>query len=160
MTVASCSWVTFPSEASAILFLITINNQRGVVYWLATPFTSFCAIAKSLAYIQHFKCHNLALYIRSTISRFFFISKYNRHYTSELHKGLESSGCGLIADLFHFPAMANIKELVDAKISDNKVMVFSKSYCPFCKMAKQALNETKVKYEILEIEDRSMSWLK
>ena len=55
---------------------------------------------------------------------------------------------------FYFAAMA--KELIDAKISGNKVMVFSKSYCPFCKMAKQALDQTKVKYEVLEIEDRSM----
>ncbi len=43
---------------------------------------------------------------------------------------------------------------VDKQIADNKVMVFSKSYCPFCKMAKTELNNVKAKYEVLEIEDR------
>lgn len=48
------------------------------------------------------------------------------------------------------------KELVDKAIADNKVAVFSKSYCPYCKMAKSALNETGTKYYLLEIEDRGM----
>ena len=44
--------------------------------------------------------------------------------------------------------------LVDKYVEDNKVMVFSKSYCPYCQMAKAALDKTGVKYCILEIEDR------
>lgn len=48
------------------------------------------------------------------------------------------------------------KELIDKAIADNKVAVFSKSYCPYCKMAKSALNETGAKYYLLEIEDRGM----
>lgn len=43
---------------------------------------------------------------------------------------------------------------VDEKIANNKVMVFSKSYCPFCKMAKDALNETGVKYAVVELDER------
>jgi thiol-disulfide isomerase/thioredoxin len=58
--------------------------------------------------------------------------------------------------LFFIIAMAaEAKKLVDQYIADNKVVVFSKSYCPFCQMAKAALNETGVKYFVLELEDRS-----
>ncbi|KAI9566310.1 thioredoxin-like protein [Boletus coccyginus] len=32
--------------------------------------------------------------------------------------------------------MAAIKEFVDKKIADNKIVVFSKSYCPFCSETK------------------------
>ena len=31
------------------------------------------------------------------------------------------------------------QDFVDRKVRDNKVIVFSKSYCPYCKKAKQAL---------------------
>ncbi|XP_002734958.1 glutaredoxin-like [Saccoglossus kowalevskii] len=49
---------------------------------------------------------------------------------------------------------AEVKSFVDAKIKDNKVVVFSKSYCPYCKMAKTALNKYKIALEVIEIEDR------
>ena len=45
------------------------------------------------------------------------------------------------------------KAFVDEKIASDKVVVFSKSYCPFCTKAKTALNSTGVKYTLLEIED-------
>lgn len=32
-----------------------------------------------------------------------------------------------------------VQEYVDREIRENKVMVFSKSTCPYCKMAKKAL---------------------
>ena len=32
--------------------------------------------------------------------------------------------------------------------------MFSKTYCPYCTMAKQALNSVGAKYEVLEIESR------
>ena len=44
-----------------------------------------------------------------------------------------------------------VKSLIDA----NKVMLFSKSYCPFCMMAKDVLKEAGVKnMKVLEIEER------
>ncbi|CAH1254416.1 GLRX2 [Branchiostoma lanceolatum] len=50
------------------------------------------------------------------------------------------------------------KEFVEATIRDNKVVVFSKTYCPYCKMAKQELNKYKGQYKeepvIIEIENR------
>ena len=45
---------------------------------------------------------------------------------------------------------------VDGKVQNNKVMVFSKSYCPYCKMAKDALNSTGVKYELVELDERGV----
>jgi len=52
--------------------------------------------------------------------------------------------------------MADIKNLVDSKIAAKKVMVFSKSYCPYCTMAKKALEKYVVpgeEYEVMEIEN-------
>ena len=37
------------------------------------------------------------------------------------------------------------KALVEEQIKNNKVMVFSKSYCPFCTMAKDALKAAGLK---------------
>ncbi len=48
------------------------------------------------------------------------------------------------------------QQFVDEKVKTNKVMVFSKSYCPFCKMAKEALNETGVKYGLVELDERGI----
>lgn len=48
------------------------------------------------------------------------------------------------------------QQFVDEKIKSNKVMVFSKSYCPFCKMAKEALNDTGVKYGLIELDERGI----
>ncbi|XP_077989263.1 glutaredoxin-1-like [Glandiceps talaboti] len=50
--------------------------------------------------------------------------------------------------------MSKAKEFVDAKIKGNKVVMFSKSYCPYCKMAKKALGNHGVKGDFVEIEDR------
>lgn len=46
---------------------------------------------------------------------------------------------------------ARVKEL----IAGNKVMVFSKSYCPFCKKAKTALNQFTSHYGVLELDSDS-----
>lgn len=53
------------------------------------------------------------------------------------------------------------KVMVDEKIKGKKVMVFSKSYCPFCTKAKKVLQKYVASgvlsledYEILEIEER------
>lgn len=54
--------------------------------------------------------------------------------------------------MFSFAGMA--QKFVDDKVAENKVMVFSKTYCPFCKMAKDVLNETNVKYCLVELDER------
>nr|QZX63202.1 glutaredoxin 2/3-like isoform 1 [Halisarca dujardinii] len=50
--------------------------------------------------------------------------------------------------------MSAVKERVDKIISENKVAVFSKSYCPFCTRVKKILNDAGAKkYFVLEMED-------
>ena len=46
------------------------------------------------------------------------------------------------------------QKLVDDFIANNKVMVFSKSYCPYCSMAKSAFDQTGVTYKALELDER------
>ena len=57
--------------------------------------------------------------------------------------------------------MAAAKTLVDGKIAGKKVMVFSKTYCPFCTKAKNVLQKyissgelQSEDLEVLEIESR------
>lgn len=50
--------------------------------------------------------------------------------------------------------MANVKE-VERIINNNNVVVFSKTWCPYCKAAKAALNESKANYEVVELDNRN-----
>ncbi|XP_013378772.1 glutaredoxin-1 [Lingula anatina] len=51
--------------------------------------------------------------------------------------------------------MADVKKMIDAKINSKKVVVYSKTYCPFCKKAKDVLKQYNIPedIEIIEIED-------
>ena len=49
---------------------------------------------------------------------------------------------------------------VDSAIKDNKCAVFSKTYCPFCKMAKEALDADKAKYLVIELDERGKGWMR
>lgn len=46
--------------------------------------------------------------------------------------------------------MATVKKVNDLA-SSNKVMVFSKTYCPYCKMAKEALSKYTNDFEVMEV---------
>ncbi|KAJ1647859.1 Glutaredoxin [Coemansia erecta] len=50
--------------------------------------------------------------------------------------------------------MTAASKLARALIKDNAVMVFSKSYCPFCQHAKSALKENKIAFEAIELDQR------
>ncbi|CAH3164724.1 unnamed protein product [Porites lobata] len=51
--------------------------------------------------------------------------------------------------------MAGKTEFVNLQVSGNKVCVFSKSYCPYCKKAKEALADAGLKeYVLLELDQR------
>ncbi|KAK4082383.1 uncharacterized protein Triagg1_2195 [Trichoderma aggressivum f. europaeum] len=50
--------------------------------------------------------------------------------------------------------MANVKE-VQRIIDTNNVVVFSKTWCPYCKATKQKLNELKAQYEVVELDNRN-----
>ncbi|KAK7499731.1 hypothetical protein BaRGS_00009072 [Batillaria attramentaria] len=56
--------------------------------------------------------------------------------------------------------MSNVKSLVENKIAGKKVMVFSKTYCPFCTKAKKVFKDliergqlSTEDYEVMEIEN-------
>ncbi|KAI8881259.1 glutaredoxin [Backusella circina FSU 941] len=46
-----------------------------------------------------------------------------------------------------------IRDLVKKAISDNTVMIFSKSYCPFCIRAKDIFDDLNVDYKALELNE-------
>ena len=51
--------------------------------------------------------------------------------------------------------MVAVKEFVDQKIAEQKVVVFSKSYCPYCIKAKNILKKYNIEdLLIIELEDR------
>ena len=53
--------------------------------------------------------------------------------------------------------MASAKQIVDDAIASNRVMVFSKSYCPYCAKAKRALESLlpRDKITVMELDTRS-----
>jgi glutaredoxin len=48
-----------------------------------------------------------------------------------------------------------VASIIKSNISDNKVMIFSKSYCPYCKKAKKAFSERKITYKAVELDEIS-----
>lgn len=47
------------------------------------------------------------------------------------------------------------KAFVELQVKENKVVVFSKTYCPYCKKAKEALSSTGLKdYALVELDER------
>ena len=47
-----------------------------------------------------------------------------------------------------------VQEYVTDLIGKHPVVMFSKSYCPYCDMAKNALNSIGAKYEVIELNQR------
>ena len=45
-------------------------------------------------------------------------------------------------------------QFIQTKIKENPVMLFSKTTCSFCKMAKKVLNDVGVNYEVEELDTR------
>jgi len=50
--------------------------------------------------------------------------------------------------------MSTAKTTAQTAISQNKVMVFSKTYCPYCSKAKDALGKLAVTFEVYELDVR------
>ncbi|KAK4047972.1 Glutaredoxin [Microbotryomycetes sp. JL221] len=46
----------------------------------------------------------------------------------------------------------SVKAAVNEKISGQKVVVFSKSYCPYCKKAKSLFDSLNQEYEAIELD--------
>jgi glutaredoxin 3 len=49
--------------------------------------------------------------------------------------------------------MKSVAERVDQLIQQNPVMIFSKSYCPYCHKVKSVFKRRDIPYEALETED-------
>ncbi|KAK5641445.1 hypothetical protein RI129_009992 [Pyrocoelia pectoralis] len=49
------------------------------------------------------------------------------------------------------PKAALVKEL----ISSDNVVIFSKTYCPYCKLAKEVFDKIQQKYTAIELDERS-----
>jgi glutaredoxin 3 len=72
-------------------------------------------------------------------------------------KFVQFPSVNLIRKFAHL-AMGDVKALVDSKIAGKKVVVFSKSFCPYCDKAKKALSKyvgntlPADEYDVLEID--------
>ena len=51
--------------------------------------------------------------------------------------------------------METAKVIVGDAISSNKVMMFAKTFCPYCKKAKAALKEENIDFQVMELDTRS-----
>jgi len=47
-----------------------------------------------------------------------------------------------------------VQAFVDGEIAGNEVVLFSKTFCPFCTKAKKALDSIGATYKVIEIENR------
>ena len=61
-----------------------------------------------------------------------------------------SIGCGQVSKMA--PVSGSPMEVVEQRIKDNKVMVFSKTTCPFCTKIKNLFDSLGFKYEVLELD--------
>ena len=50
-------------------------------------------------------------------------------------------------------ATGNVQDRVESLIQENAVMVFSKSYCPFCARAKRYLSGNEIAFGVLELNE-------
>lgn len=55
-----------------------------------------------------------------------------------------------------FAGVEMAEEFVQGQLSQHSVVVFSKSYCPYCKMANDILKNTGAKFEVIQLENRCM----
>lgn len=60
---------------------------------------------------------------------------------------------GCFGGILRRPLSMAAKDTATSAIGANKVMVFSKSKCPFCKRAKEALGSLKIEYGVIELGD-------
>ncbi|KAL0821798.1 hypothetical protein ABMA28_005210 [Loxostege sticticalis] len=49
----------------------------------------------------------------------------------------------------------DLQQFIKTAISQDKVVVFSKSYCPYCKMAKDVFSKVKQPIKVYELDERN-----
>ncbi|KAK2718019.1 hypothetical protein QYM36_006713 [Artemia franciscana] len=47
----------------------------------------------------------------------------------------------------------SLAKKVEAEIVQHKVVIYSKTYCPYCVMAKDVFKEIKVEYHLVELDE-------
>lgn len=52
------------------------------------------------------------------------------------------------------PAMSSLRTELESDIKANEVMIYSKTYCPYCTRAKEAIKAQGVNYKIVELDVR------
>jgi len=52
---------------------------------------------------------------------------------------------------------SEVAQMVKEKIDKHCIMIFSKTWCPYCKSAKQAFDELKKQYEVYELDKNAKS---
>ncbi|MPC96022.1 Glutaredoxin-2, mitochondrial [Portunus trituberculatus] len=62
-----------------------------------------------------------------------------------------SPSCQIAAVDMEGPEAMMVKE----KVKNNCVMIFSKTYCPYCKMAKKAFKDLGVPYNVYELDKQA-----
>lgn len=50
--------------------------------------------------------------------------------------------------------MSNVKDLVENLISNNFIVVFSKTYCPYCRRSKETLTNLNQKFTVVELDTK------
>ncbi|KAK4521113.1 low-affinity Fe(2+) transport protein [Mucor velutinosus] len=53
----------------------------------------------------------------------------------------------------------NVPDMINELITKNKVMVFSKSYCPYCLEAKDLLRELNIAYKAIELDQDPLGYV-
>jgi len=77
----------------------------------------------------------------------------DKYYRPGEKGGLDLGARAKLASL-SFSDPAELEQMVQDKIAGSKVMVFSKSRCPFCLKAKKALDDQGIPYEVMELDSR------
>ncbi|KAF9367190.1 hypothetical protein CPB97_006147 [Podila verticillata] len=52
--------------------------------------------------------------------------------------------------------MSAVRALIRQSIAENPVMIFSKSYCPYCLRVKDLFDDMQVKYKALELDEHDL----
>jgi hypothetical protein len=83
-----------------------------------------------------------------TVLGFFFISSKLLTTSVSRFRAVSSPSRPLSA------SMSSIRAEIEQDIKQNKVMVFSKSYCPYCTEAKTAISKLGVAFKAIELDVR------
>ncbi|GKY93538.1 hypothetical protein MPSEU_000321200 [Mayamaea pseudoterrestris] len=67
--------------------------------------------------------------------------------------GRSNSHASSLRTIRHMTTSQSPQDFIESQISSNKVTVFSKTYCPYCSSTKSLLDELKVEYTAVELDN-------